>query len=477
MKKSKQGILLLLSLTVSLLGIPAMLTSSTQYFISILLPINYTIVLAFFSIAVDGRKISVTATIFFAMGLLRYVVIPVLGSFTDYYAVDTKLLSEESLDTALILMLFELICAGLLLTFWECRKNRKNVKNLGEMSLYGTKTGYVLFILLAIGVYLAIGRNMDLRISFLLLSAGKGREYDTVNVMVSLVNLIISAALLFATVLMANNFKKKYDLLSACNDKNGKYVMYSILTALIPICIIFGERRVSVLNVAVAYIVLLVALYPKNKGAIIKGISLTASCVILLMTLYKTFEVFLHGSYEAAMSINKIDLSTISCQLDSYFYGIKTVARNVTFAEADKVNIFNAVYDVLRNTFGISFFMKGSLTTSEIFNMYKAGGAALTGTLFSSCGYAYCYLGYLGSFVDMFVKLLVMLGIENLIRKTEFYEWKYVWGYLYSVFAYFMFGSIVLQINSVTRFLFCYAVFIFFSSLFRNGKRNRSEYC
>lgn len=466
MKRNLRNNLLLLSAVVSFIGAGVMILSPDEYSLSILFPVTYTVVLVVFIVMVNRREISFASLCFFSFAFLRYTIIPVIGCFTNYYEVDTILITEKSLNTALILMLIELVCASLFLTVLECSQRRQRQVEGSQLALYGSKLGYVIFIALALVVYMTIGRSMNLKISFFMLSAGVERTSDSVGTLVSLVNLLISAALFFVTVIAIYSFKKQYNISNSQRTRRW-YVLCSILFVLIPICTIFGERRVSVLNVAVGYIVLLISVYPEHKGKIIKRLSLGAGCIILLMTLYKTLTVFLYESYEEAMNANSMDLIDLACQLDSYFYGIKTVARNVTFASTNSVKISNAIYDIFRNIFGFSFFLKGGLTTSELFNLYKSGGRELTGTLFSSCGYAYCYLGFIGPFIDICVKLGIMIKIEKIIRSTRYYEWKYIWGYVYSILAYSMFGSIVMQINSVTRFLFCHAIFIFCASFFK----------
>ena len=472
MKRNIQSNILLLSIIAAFISVMAMLLSPGKYFFAIFFPVTYTIVLSFFVVVVNKRKTSFTSFIFFVMAFLRYVIVPTLGCFTDYYDVDKKFITDESLDIALILMIVELICAGLFLTVLECSKKRHRQEEKFRLTLYGSKLGYIVFVAVAFLVYITIGRDLDLKINFFMLSADVDRTSDSVETLVSFVNLLISAALFFVTVVIINRFKNKYDI-SKSQSSRSWYVLCSLLFVLIPICTIFGERRVSVLNVAIGYMVLLIAMYPEYSGKIIKRLSLGAGSVIVLMSLYKTLAVFLYSSYEEAVNSSNLGLTDFVCQLDSYFLGMKTVARNVTFSSVNSVGLSNALYDIFRNIFGLSFFLKGDLTTSEIFNLNMTNGRALTGTLFSGCGYAYCYTGFILCFADICIKLGILMKIEQKIRTARYYEWKYVWGYIYSILAYFMFGSIVLQINSVTRFLFCYAIFIYCSSIFRRLGNNR----
>ena len=189
-----------------------------------------------------------------------------------------------------------------------------------------------------------------------MLSADVDRTSDSVETLVSFVNLLISAALFFVTVVIINRFKNKYDI-SKSQSSRSWYVLCSLLFVLIPICTIFGERRVSVLNVAIGYMVLLIAMYPEYSGKIIKRLSLGAGSVIVLMSLYKTLAVFLYSSYEEAVNSSNLGLTDFVCQLDSYFFGMKTVARNVTFSSVNSVGLSNALYDIFRNIFGLSFFL------------------------------------------------------------------------------------------------------------------------
>ena len=87
----------------------------------------------------------------------------------------------------------------------------------------------------------------------------------------------------------------------------------------------------------------------KTTGKIIKRLSLGAGSVIVLMSLYKTLAVFLYSSYEEAVNSSNLGLTDFVFQLDSYFLGMKTVARNVTFSSVNSVGLSNALYDIFRN--------------------------------------------------------------------------------------------------------------------------------
>lgn len=411
---------------------------------------------------------SITSIIYFGMAYLRYVIVPALGAISNYYRIDNILISKESLNIAILLMIFEFITATLVLIILEHSNMGCFKVNKQKLQLQGSKKGYVLFTLFTLVIYLIFGRNLDLKINFLFLKSSVQRTTDNVDTIVSFMNLLISASLFFLILLILYKLRKKYDVLKENGKSASKYLKYSLLISLFPIFTIFGERRVSILNVAIGYMVLLIAMYPEYKSRIIKNISIAAGIVILAMTLYKSLSVFLYDSYLEALGLNKFNLMEFSCMLDSYFFGIKTVARNSTFAKSGTVGFLNLFFDIFRNIFGLSFLFKGSgYTTSELFNLYKTGGRELTGTLFSSCGYAYCFLGIMGSALDMCIKIVVLFKIEKYMKKTSYMEWKYIWGYLYSTIAYFMFGSIVMQINSFTRFLFTYAIIIFCSSLLK----------
>ena len=212
MKRNIQSNILLLSIIAAFISVMAMLLSPGKYFFAIFFPVTYAIVLSFFVVVVNKRKTSFTSFIFFVMAFLRYVIVPTLGCFTDYYDVDKKFITDESLDTALILMIVELICAGLFLTVLECSKKRYRQEEKFRLTLYGSKLGYIVFVAVAFLVYITIGRDLDLKINFFMLSADVDRTSDSVGNLVSFVNLLISAALFFVTVVIINRFKNKYDI-------------------------------------------------------------------------------------------------------------------------------------------------------------------------------------------------------------------------------------------------------------------------
>ena len=329
-----------------------------------------------------------------------------------------------------------------------------------KLNLYGNVSIYSTFILIALLVYLLMGRNMSL-FEFGIKSIGEGleREGDITNGRVLIVRQIVSSGYLFMFFILINSFKKQFDIFH-----NRKYLYYSIIISIMMVCVIVGERRSSQIYIAFSCIWLLSHLYPKHSKKVMSWVGATALLVLIFMTIYKQFNAFLYDSYEEALKNSSFEEGMSVGMVDAYFNGIKTIGMNIEFAHNSNLTIFNFIYDIFRSIFGIHYFLKDGLMTSEIYNLHIYGGEQSTGYLLSSVGYGYIYFGALFAPLLTIVNVLIVCFLENKMRNTHSLEMSYIWAYVYMRFAYGCFLSTPPLINSASRFLIINGLILFISS-------------
>ena len=191
-----------------------------------------------------------------------------------------------------------------------------------HLALSGNRLIYWALVLIAVILYYRVGRNLGM-FEFGVKSIGGEYERSGDVELGGIDRLLIGTGVNFLFFLFISYFSKRYLI---CH--NQKYVVFSIVVAMIMICIITGERRTSQIYKGFACIWLLIGLYPSYKKKISGSLLMVAALVIAGMTLYKQYHAFLYDSYAEALShASGIGMST--CILDAYFYGVNTISKNL----------------------------------------------------------------------------------------------------------------------------------------------------
>lgn len=377
---------------------------------------------------------------------LRMVLTPMYGTQSDMFIIDSASLSEYS-ELAILLCIYEAFAICLTL-YLICRPSN-NIKSM-PISLRGNPNAYWILIVIAILVFLAIGRHMGL-FEFGVKAIGEDieRDGDIVDTRSLIVRSIISSGYLFLFFVVVEKLRTQYE-----STHKSKYINYCIILAILMVCIIVGERRTSQLYIAFASCWLLIRLFPYQKRSIISFVGGAAVIVISIMTIYKQFHAFLYGSYIEALQNTSMSKGMSPELLDAYFYGIDTVIKNISYGKVANLDIGNLLYDFVRSTFGLHFFFKSDgLLTSQAYNMYIYSGNQTTGLLISSIGYGYIYFGFILAPIFTCINLIIMCSIEKRMRICDSIEMAYIWAFIFMRFGFGFLGAIPPLINIATQTL------------------------
>jgi len=425
---------------------------SLGYNIMIVFPLvfllSYTITIADVNIR---KSIPITTYSFLFLQWLRYVLMPPIIAMSGEQAGTFFLNPEkESLYLATIIMLFDLIFNFTLISFLN-RKNKwmTNLNYKNKVKLSGNKYIYFLFIVLALLIYLTIGIKSKM-ISFLFINVNEGsRIGDITNTLIVISRQIVLIAVFLVFIWTVDYCSKKYN-----ETNNKKYFYISIVFALINVSIIIGERRTAQVYTAFCAIWILVYAYPKFKRKIFIYVGGLAIFMLSMMSIYKFSSAFIYGSYSEAIKNSSFDIARISQILQSYFAGPQDIAVIVEFKELYKLNLGNLVYDFMRSTVPISFFVKGmGDITSELFNLYIYNGKQATGHLISTAAYSYLYLGILFSWLFTSINILMAYYAEKKLNTSKTYEMMYVWAYMLIRFTFSLMTNTPALISSTTIML------------------------
>lgn len=252
---------------------------------------------------------------------IRCVFLPVAGFFVGRY---TALMQSSTWLTTAYLMCAEEIIIFLFLLLLAEKTRKPEVTSIESgLTLKGSYILYVAFAIAAILLYLIMGNGEKL-FSFIALDVESAREKEATEG--NMLSSLVSAAMTFTSLML---IYKCYTLYT--KTKKNKYMYYSLLIAGTMLCIIVGERRARQLYLLFAYIWILTRLYPEKRRTIIAFLAAVGGAVLGMMSLYKFYHAFLHGSYLDTLTEAEFSFRDTVGRFDSYFYGLSVVDRSTNF--------------------------------------------------------------------------------------------------------------------------------------------------
>jgi hypothetical protein len=258
-----------------------------------LMPLSFVIIYRIIIVpSLNTNKLKITVYMYLARTWARMTLLPMVMVLSgNYFGIHYALPNSSSISTAIWLIVYEVIISSLFIFILTTLNNKFEHKPITNIYLCGNKLVYLAFIIMSIIIYMAIGRSNNL-IQFFVISAEGGRYGDETNTLLIIATRIITVGLGFSFIWIAYYCKKRYERTS-----NQVYVNIALVSALINVMVIVGERRSAIIYSAFVTGYILIKMFPKHKKKILKLISITGGSVLLLMSIYKFFGVFLYGSY------------------------------------------------------------------------------------------------------------------------------------------------------------------------------------
>lgn len=419
---------------------------NSNYSIMALLPVAFLIVFYQLSRAFIYNNIRLTILVVGICLWFRMVLIPLLGACDSSYFNKVNI-ANGAVQISLYLCLYESLVISFIIYFLS----RTEYVHCNRMKvLYGNKKVYALFILIALFVYLSVGRNYHM-FEFAIKAIGTGeRGEEELDARILLIRQIMGSGLLFTFFYLVEKCRQKY-----WQNARSKYVICALLGAMFMVCIITGERRTSQIYIAFSACWLLMNVFPKYKKKIIVTILLVVAFVLLMMSIYKHMNAFLYDSYTDALKYGDVGEGFSATMFDAYFYGVNTISKNIEFGMNANLSLFNFLYDMVRCTFGLNLFVPRNIhLTSETYNLYMYGGFQTHGYLLSSVGYGYIYFGVVFAPVATFINVFLLSLFERRLKTAGSIEMTYIWAFIFMRFGFGILGSLPPLVSLCTRYIF-----------------------
>ncbi|SFC10626.1 hypothetical protein SAMN04488102_10365 [Alkalibacterium subtropicum] len=323
-------------------------------------PLLYLIVFIFvYSTIIFEDNTRLFFIILSGVSAIRYVLLPLLISFTEYYG--GRSIVEPSSDSffkAILLMNYELLITALFIKIMEVRRNSKinttdsNIKNQ-TFKLDHHHIGYIFFILFTL-IGITFFPSVLSFINIIVPSSLSNNVEPSFIQNFILYCIIVSKQLIF--IMLLKRMYKKYKL-----KKNRIYISISFIISLVNIFIYFGTNRSDIIISAIVSFLLLYKLFGKIvKKYIIVGLVILFFLVAIvsgarnyisisngsnsIIDITDTFQVYTGGVYNVAIAIETKDYFPSSNDLSVLFFdifrpmiGVNLLVKNLPFSYS---NIF-----------------------------------------------------------------------------------------------------------------------------------------
>jgi hypothetical protein len=428
-----------------------------------LLPFTFVVIAVIMSGARQFRSVqfkltfAVLATLFF----IRLVVTPLAIHFSgpDYFASSYLSTTPEQVFTAILLISWESIAGALFFFVATCVTARKGATARSvepPIALQGSQIVYGAIALIGVALIVSFGIPRGL-INFFSVSEGTV-EVERSSLDMLLIQVMIAGAWL-VYLLTIHREGLRYRRRPALMP-----FLIGLVAGILVLMLIFGDRRSIQLYTGIAVATTLFAVFPDRKRAIVSSIVIATVTVIATVSFWRMFARHDIDLTSAAL-LGPSFIATIATSLQSYYGGPYQVAAANGILLSEGVGLGNVVFDFLRSTFVVNFFVDDSrMLTSQIMNANIYNGTFMTGWLISTTSYGAATLSPV--FMPLFLILNIALAMvcESVFRSARGLEVRFLFIYLFARMSFFPFTATPLLISFFTIQLFTIGL-IFFAAI------------
>lgn len=432
-----------------------------------LLPVTFAVVVLIMSSARSFRsaQFRFTFAILATLFLVRLVVTPLAIHFAgpNYTAQSYVSTTPEEVFDAILLISWESIAAALFLSVATgAFSNRKSATTHAEplISLQGSQIVYGAIALLGVTLVATFGIPRGL-INFLSIREG------TVEVGRSALDLLLIQVMIggawLAYLLTIHRVGLRYRRRPALS-----LFLIGLVAGILVLMLVFGDRRSIQLYTCIAVITTLFAVFPDRRRAIAFSVVIATVTVIAAMSFWRMF-VRNDIDLTSATLLGPSFMTTTATALQSYSGGPFQIAVSNGILRSEGVGLENVVFDFLRSTFGVNFFIdRTSMLTSQVLNNNIYDGNFLTGWLVFTTSYGATTLSPILMPMFLILNIALAMACERMFHSARGLEVRFLFVYLFARMSLFPFTATPNLISFFTMQLFTIGL-IFFVAILAKG--------
>lgn len=401
-----------------------------------LLPLLYGVLFFLMPSLWNHSKGNVGMTILNLVLFMRYVVSPLFRSLSiNEPNIRGKVPTDTGLNYGMFMMIAELLVVFFVVELFAEKFYRE--KNKTRTLFRPLNNKFILTMVLFLGIsLLLIFPELRERYNFFIVT--EAIENLTLDIPLDgIILMITDLVFIIFPVIMIDFFKKKYEKIP-----HFKYVVFSLLSMLPVITFFKGTSRFSVVVPTIAFMVILLKLYPEYKkrlGVIIGSVLLI---VFSSFSLYKQFGYTQGSDIDMSMNTNEI-----AYNLDAYMSGPDNMGRVIDLNNAygSNITLETLKNDIFNNVALLSGLSDSRNTTSAWFNMFLYENNEATDQIVPLSGQSFLHFGSLGMPILMIITIMLMMFFDSKIK----YENRIEYVYLYVYIVMYMSMAMMVSFNSI----------------------------
>lgn len=345
------------------------------------------------------------------LSFLRYVVLPFLIVYADYYQGRSPVApSEHHYDGALKLMLYELLALTITILFLDTLRNRLR-KKIKQVPLAMDRSSSIFFyrffaVIACISILLVPGALQS--VSFFIPS---NRVVDVLKTsalssILALYLFMISKQII--ALMITCFFYKKYQTI-----KNKVYILLATMVMLINIGIFAGTNRSDIIMCMIATLYILKKLFPDDFKKIAVLTAVIVSIIVLLLASVRQI---------ASVSNDSSKLIDFTDTMQVYLGGPYNVAMalemKAMFPEASHWSVF--LYDIFRPMIGINIFIKNlPIDYSVLYYNQRYFFSDKVTQILPMIGQGNLYFGYIGAPIITVTFISIAYYFQRVIERCH----------------------------------------------------------
>lgn len=374
----------------------------------------------------------------------KYVIVPflVFGS-TNVQNYLIAVPSSSAFNFSIGLMVWEMVAIFSTVWFFSRVFYSSNlVKKDSGIVYYNSTVVLICFSLIGMAVLVVIPGMAD-RYNFFW--SPQAFEVERTDIPLrGLFSIITDLVLIVIPCLFLNYFRKKYD-----KNKKVRWYIFSLF-ALLPFVLIFkGSSRFSVLVPTLAWLIVMIRLFPQYKKPTAGWLTVLMVTVFVVITMLKQFGL---GSDRYVDSSLEFGWDWLAYNGNAYFSGVYNVANSLEaywFFE-NKFGISSFFSDNLNNLAVLSSLADSSNTSAAWFNYYMYGVTGKVDQIVPMLSQGYFYFGLIGAPIYLCLSTFLVMFFDRKVVMERRVEFIYIYVYMVVYLAM----SPMLSINSAYPLFF-----------------------
>ncbi|WP_298787505.1 hypothetical protein [uncultured Marinococcus sp.] len=376
--------------------------------------------------------------------IIRYVFTPFFMWLSGYSISNAVSPSVENYETAIILMIYEIIIIFLVVEILANKFYRKE-SNTNKINVNSNFVGsiFLAITILIVLIYPSVLSNYSFIFTF-----NKFDEGLTSNLPLgSLFPLMVSFSIMLFTVSIINKTYSSY-----LKKPSPVYIYFSILVVFTFSSFIEGTSRFSIVIPMVTGMYLITRIYPAFKYKIYSICGIILLGIVSITTLVKQFGVNSFNSINNSQ-INNIG-EAIGDSLQLYFSGIHNVAVAVKTKEnfSHIISPKMLIEDLSSSVILLSDQVASNFGVVEMFNYTFHNNTNSVDQIIPMIGQGYVYFGFFFSPLFVIIFTVLVMFFDKKSREAESVFEVYIFSYASVRFGLFLMSNAIVLTSFITNY-------------------------